>query len=329
MTNTKNKKICVVGAGNWGMNHIKTLQKLNVLSGIVEKNVDLAEYLKTHYPDCLIFNDLDHAVKHNFDGFIVATPPSTHFENAKLILESGYHLLVEKPITLNKKDAIDLNEIAIKNKVNLMVGHLLLFHPAFQTIKKMLDAGDLGQLQYIYSNRLNHGTIRTRENVFWSFAPHDIALFQYFFNDAPIEINSNGVDILQPGIHDTTITSFKYKNNKMGHIFVSWLHPFKEHRFVIVGSKGMIHFEDTKKDRPLIFYDKSVKFEDEIPVAGFGESKIISYEFEFPLEAELKYFIKHLDGSDIKIANGQSAVEVMDILERSNVILEKGGFDER
>ena len=169
MTNTKNKKICVVGAGNWGMNHIKTLQKLNVLSGIVEKNVDLAEYLKTHYPDCLIFNDLDHAVKHNFDGFIVATPPSTHFENAKLILESGYHLLVEKPITLNKKDAIDLNEIAIKNKVNLMVGHLLLFHPAFQTIKKMLDAGDLGQLQYIYSNRLNHGTIRTRENVFLEF----------------------------------------------------------------------------------------------------------------------------------------------------------------
>jgi UDP-2-acetamido-3-amino-2,3-dideoxy-glucuronate N-acetyltransferase len=329
MNYTKKRKVCVVGAGKWGMNHIKTLKKLNALSGIVEKNDELVDYLKTNYPDCLIFKDLDHAVKHNFDGFIIATPPSKHYKNAKLILESGYHLLVEKPITLNKIDAIELNEIAIKNKVNLMVGHLLLFHPAFQMIKKILDDGDLGQLQYIYSNRLNYGTIRNKENVFWSFAPHDIALFQYFFNDVPIGINSNGVDILQPGIHDTTITSFKYKNNKMGHIFVSWLHPFKEHRFIVIGSKGIIHFEDSRENKPLILYNKSVNFDGEIPVVGPGESKMISYEFEFPLEAELKYFIKHLDGSEIKIANGQSAVEVMDILERSNVNLVNGGFNER
>jgi UDP-2-acetamido-3-amino-2,3-dideoxy-glucuronate N-acetyltransferase len=323
MNQNKLRKVCVVGAGNWGMNHIQTLHKLNALGAIVEKNEKTVTSLKISYPDCIVFNDLKHALKNHFDGYIIATPPPSHYDDAKLILKSGYHLLVEKPITLNKKDAIDLTEIAKKNNVNLMVGHLLLFHPAFITIKKMLDAGDIGDLQYIYSNRLNHGTIRTKENVFWSFAPHDIALFQYFFNESPIEIKSNGVDILQPGIHDTTITSFKYKNNKMGHIFVSWLHPFKEHRFVIIGSKGMIHFEDSIENKPLRFYNKSVKFEGNIPVAGSGESVEIPYEFEFPLEAEIKYFINHLDGSEIKISSGESAIEVMDILEKSSFDLIK------
>jgi UDP-2-acetamido-3-amino-2,3-dideoxy-glucuronate N-acetyltransferase len=329
MNENQKRKVCVVGAGNWGMNHIRTLHKINALGAIVEKNEEIIVSLKTNYPDCLIFKDIKQALKNHFDGYIIATPPSNHYADAKLILKSGYHLLVEKPITLNKKDAIHLNEIAKTNNVNLMVGHLLLFHPAFKIIKKMLDAGDIGDLQYIYSNRLNHGIIRTKENVFWSFAPHDIALFQYFFNESPIEINSNGVDILQPGIHDTTITTFKYKNNKMGHIFVSWLHPFKEHRFVIIGSKGMIHFEDSKENKPLLFYNKSVKFEGKIPIAGSGKSKKIAYKFEYPLEAELKYFINHLDGSEIKIASGESAIEVMNILEQSSLDLVNGVDIER
>ena len=113
-----------------------------------------------------------------------------------------------------------------------------------------MDHGDLGKLQYIYSNRLNLGTIRSDENVFWSFAPHDISLFQYFFHSSQIEVVSRGIDILQPCIHDSTITSLKYPNNTMGHIFVSWLHPFKEHRFVIIGSEGMIHFERSLSNKP-------------------------------------------------------------------------------
>ena len=156
-----------------------------------------------------------------------------------------------------------------------MVGHLLLFHPAFTKIKQFLDDGYLGKLQYIYSNRLNLGTIRSDENVFWSFAPHDISLFQYFFQNNPIEVVSRGIDILQHGIHDSTITSLKYPNNTMGHIFVSWLHPFKEHRFVIVGSKGMIHFEDSLSNKPLLFYDKSVMFKGDIPIAEIGPTKQI------------------------------------------------------
>jgi UDP-2-acetamido-3-amino-2,3-dideoxy-glucuronate N-acetyltransferase len=178
----------------------------------------------------------------------------------------------------------------------------------------MLDNGDLGKLQYMYSNRLNLGTIRTEENVFWSFAPHDIALFQYFTGSTPLQITSNGSDILQPGIHDTTVTTIKYPNNIMGHIFVSWLHPFKEHRFVIIGSQGMIHFEDSREGKPLIFYDKCIDFKGGIPIPKSGSAVNIEYNSAMPLEAELQHFIKHLGSKSMDIANGESAIEVMEIL---------------
>ena len=318
MKNNKKYKVCVVGAGNWGMNHVKTLNEMKNLGGIVEKNIIVSDMLKVKYPDCKIYNELEHALKDNYDGFIIATPPAFHFKDAKLIIKSGFHLLVEKPITLNKKEAIVLNDLAEKNNVNLMVGHLLLFHPAFRKMKNMLNSGKLGKLQYIYSNRLNHGTIRSEENVFWSFAPHDIALFQYFFNDIPIDITSRGLDILQKNIHDTTVTSFKYKNNRMGHIFVSWLHPFKEHRFVLIGSKGMIHFEDSIDTKPLLFYDKKVEFNGSVPIADSGGLENINYKFEFPLKLKLEYFVNHLNGERIELASGESAIEVMDILEKSS-----------
>ncbi len=315
-------KICVVGAGKWGMNHINTLDKLNVLGGVVEINDKAKTYIKKKYPAIKINSSVDEAFKHNYDGFIVATNPNSHYSIAKKIIEKGFHVLVEKPLTLNKTDAIKLCKIAKNNNVNLMVGHLLLFHPAFRKIKQILDSGRIGVLQYIYSNRLNLGTVRTDENVFWSFAPHDISLFQYFFNDQPAEVISRGLDVLQNDIHDTTITSIKYPNKGMGHIFVSWLHPFKEHRFVIIGSKGMIHFEDSHLDKPLLLYDKSFKIDnDRFPTPKVGITEEIKYDKELPLDLELKYFIDHLDGKKLDIASGESAIEVIDILEQATLSL--------
>ena len=313
----KNYKVCVVGAGNWGRNHIRTLDSLKSLGGVVEKDKLVIEKLKIDYPECKFYDNLDNALDQGFDGFTIATPPAFHFHDAKKIIGSGFHVLVEKPLTLNKQDAVELCDLAEQKNVNLMVGHLLLFHPAFTKIKQFLDDGYLGKLQYIYSNRLNLGTIRSDENVFWSFAPHDISLFQYFFQNNPTEVFSRGIDILQPGIHDSTITSLKYPNNTMGHIFVSWLHPFKEHRFVIVGSEGMIHFEDSLSNKPLLFYDKSVTFERDIPITDIGPTKQIDYNLEPPLTLEMKYFVNHLNGDKIEIANGESAVEVISILEQA------------
>ena len=319
----KNYKICVIGAGNWGMNHIRTLNELNALGGIVDKNPGSIKSFVLNDSKCVYHNNLDEALDSGYDGFIVATPPNTHFKIAKRIIQSQKPILVEKPLTLNLKDAIILNKLAKQNQVNLMVGHLLLFHPAFRKIASIIKSGKLGDIQYIYSNRINLGTIRSDENVFWSFAAHDIALFNYFFEETPIEVQSSGVDIIQKGIHDTTITSFKYKKNKMGHIFVSWLHPFKEHRFVIIGSEGMIHFDDTLKNKPLKFYDKKVKFKDSIPTPHSGKMELIEYEDELPLTNELKYFLSKLNAEKIEIANGDSAVEVIKILEEATISLNK------
>ena len=314
MLNRKSYKICVVGLGNWGINHAKTLFRLGHLGGIVDNDSTRID----HYPifkELPFFKSIDDALDHGFDGFVVATPPATHFNIAKKIIENRNHLLVEKPLTLNAKDALELNELAKSFKVNLMVGHVLLFHPAFMKISETIESGRLGDIQYIYSNRTNLGVVRTHENVFWSLAPHDISLFQYFIKDEPKYINSSGKDVFNNSVHDTTITTIEYKNGVMGHIFVSWLHPFKEHRFVVIGSKGMIRFEDSVEGKPLIFYDKSIDWNESIPVPRSGASEYIDYQHSLPLDNELKYFIQHLDGSPIDKSDGKNGAEVIKILE--------------
>jgi len=318
------KKVCVVGAGRWGKNHIRILHDLGSLGCIVDSNQKVLDSLKALYPETNCFNVLGDAIKYKFDGFIVATPAETHFDITRKIIKSGHHVLVEKPITMNSADALILHELSIKNKVNLMVGHVLLFHPAFQKIKQLIDDGILGDLQYIYSNRLNLGTIRSEENVFWSLAPHDIALFQWLTDSYPIKIKSSGMDILQNGIHDSTVTTLEYPQRLMGHIYVSWLHPFKEHRFVVVGSKGMIRFEDSLEGKPLVFYDKSVKWSDGKPITKSGSNWYVKYESGMPLTKELQYFVDHLNGKSIKISNGESALEVMKILETASENLTGG-----
>ncbi len=310
----KTHKLCVIGAGPWGSNHISALKKLGSLGGVVDSDKSVLAGVKEKYPNCLTFSNLDLSFKYNFDAYIVATPPKSHFSIAKSIIEKKKHLLVEKPLTLSFIQAEELNMLAKKNNVNLMVGHLLLFHPAFVKIKSMLDAGKIGSIQYIYSNRLNLGSFRKDENVLWSFAPHDISLFNYFFEGLPLEIFSSGVDILQKGVHDTSITSFKYSGNRMGHIFVSWLHPFKEHRFVLIGSKGMVHFEDANETKRLTFYKKSVDINGDLPVSRSEGSFMVDFSNELPLESQLKYFISNMNGK-IEKANGDSAVEVMQVLE--------------
>jgi len=311
------KKVCVVGAGRWGKNHIRTLYNSGNLGGIVESDKVVLDSFKTLYPEVDCLTNIDEAITRGFDGFTVASPAETHFNIARKIIKSGHHVLVEKPITMNSADAIKLHELSIKNKVNLMAGHLLLFHPAFQKIKQLIDDGTLGDLQYIYSNRLNLGIIRSEENVFWSFAPHDIALFQWLTDSYPETVKSSGMDILQNGIHDTTITTLEYPDRLMGHIYVSWLHPFKEHRFVVVGSKGMVRFEDSLEGKPLVYYDKSVIWDSGKPVPRSGATWYVEYEAGMPLTRELNYFVEHLDGDPIKTADSDSAIEVMKILEKA------------
>ena len=317
-----NKKICVIGAGYWGKNHITTLERLNALNGIVEIDKTILESVLTMYPNVKGYSNLDDAIVDDYDGFIIASPAKTHFEIAKTLIKNKKNILIEKPMVLSIEDAKTLVDFAEKQKVCAMVGHVLLFHPAIVKIKEMINNGDIGDLQYLYSNRLNLGKVRVEENVFWSLAPHDIAIFQYLTDSIPQKINANGSTFLQKGIPDSTITQIEYKNGVEGHIFVSWLHPFKEHRLVVIGSEAMISFEDSFDDKPLKFYSKKVNIRGGIPEKIDGPIKMIPFEKRMPLDIELEYFLKNLNNSKPKISNINQGLEVVKILvEASDQIL--------
>jgi len=316
--------ICVVGAGYWGKNHIRTLYELNALGGIVEKDKNILKNYSSLYPYVKCYRSLDEALeKKHFIGFVVSTPANTHFDLAKTIIQSKRHVLIEKPMVLKMDHAEILVRLAKENNVNLMVGHLLLFHPAIIKIKEIISQGKIGELQYIYSNRLNLGQVRNEENVFWSLAPHDISIFQYITESSPKKIISRGSSLLQKGIHDSTITQFKYNNGVEGHIFVSWLHPFKEHRLVVIGTNGMISYDDSSKKKPLKLYAKKFDMSFGYPEKIDGKIKSIDFESTKPLENELKYFLNHLNGNKLQKADGKSGLDVVKILlEASNQLKE-------
>tara|TARA_Y100001935_G_scaffold245894_1_gene239985 strand:- start:233 stop:1213 length:981 start_codon:yes stop_codon:yes gene_type:complete len=314
----KKIKICVIGTGKWGENHIKTLIKLNVDIGCFDINKDRLIKLKKNNPELRLFKSLESAFEENFDGFIIATPPSSHYDLAKLIIKNHKPVLVEKPLAMSVLEAEKIKLLVKKYKGKLIVGHLLLFHPAIQKIKSMIDDGEIGNIQYMYSNRLNLGRVRKEENVFWSLAPHDISLFQYFSNSFPYEVTSMGGDFLQKNIHDTTITYLKYLNKFQGHIYVSWLHPFKEHRLVIIGSKGTLHFEDSARSKPLLFYEKDDLSKDSKIFLKNKNSRKIEYESTMPLKNELKYFIEVINGKKISKVNIDEGLDVIRVLEMAS-----------
>lgn len=309
-------KICVVGAGMWGTNHIRTLLLLDVNVGCVDTDLKQLQKVKSQFNQINCFSSVEESLEQNFDGYIISTPPFTHAKLAKLIISYNKPLLVEKPLCISVLEAKEIKSDLEKYDGMLIVGHLLLFHPAIQKIKSMIDEGKIGEIQYIYSNRLNYGKVRTNENVFWSFAPHDISLFQFFSNSFPSKVLSVGGDFLQKGIHDTTITYLKYPNGIEGHIYVSWLHPFKEHRLVVIGSKGSLHFEDSAENKPLLFYEKdgskdTLSFKSKV-------SQKIEYESVLPLQNELNYFIEAIKGNSADLTNIDEGINVIKILEMAS-----------
>ncbi len=314
------KQICVIGGGRWGQNHIRTLFEMGNLGGIVESDSKRLQELLEQYP-VKGFSDVEVALKDNFNGFTIAAPAPLHYDIAKLLLEHGKNVLVEKPMTLSSETSLELVKLAKVKGAQLMVGHVLLFHPAIRKIKELIDSGKIGELYYLYSNRLNLGTVRTEENVFWSFAPHDISVINFFVGHTPEGIGSKGAKFLQKDVYDYTMTQLTYPNNIHAHIFVSWLHPFKEHRVVVIGSKGMITFEDSSPEKEIKFYNKHIEFEQGIPIKVENPTEIIPYEKKQPLTEELKYFVENLD-KKLEIADGKSGYEVVKVLEKAQQLLD-------
>jgi len=313
------KQIGLIGAGAWGKNHLRNLHQLGVLNCVLETSAEIIKLRKSEYPDLEFVKTLENFLKKDeIKGVVIAAPAELHYELTKKALLAGKDVLVEKPLALNVKEGEELVNLAAENNRILMVGHILQYHSAVIKLKEMIDNGDLGRIRYIYSNRLNIGKLRTEENVLWSFAPHDISLIIMLMNgEGPSNVEAHGGSYLNNDIYDTTLTTLEFKNGVKGHVFVSWLHPFKEQKLVVVGSEKMVVFDDMSKEK-LFIYPHKIKWEKgKIPVAKKEEFITLDLELKQPLEEELKHFIHCIDIRSNPKTDGHEGLTVLKVLEEA------------
>jgi UDP-2-acetamido-3-amino-2,3-dideoxy-glucuronate N-acetyltransferase len=316
----------IIGSGRWGINHVRTANQLlgKNLKYVCDFDADTSERIREISNEIPFTTDPEDILTNpDINSVIVSTPAESHFELARKALLNGKNVLVEKPITLVSSDAKELVDIAENENKKLMVGHVLLYHPAVKKIKELINKNVIGKLQYIYSNRLNLGSIRSEENILWSFAPHDISVIQYLLGSNPVFIDAKGADFVQDDIEDTTLTYLVYPGNIHAHIFVSWLHPFKEQRLVIIGTEGMFVFEDSLKTDKLKFYPKGFKNVNGKPQKFEADFEVIEFENLPPLTEEHKHFYYSIINNRKPLTDGVHAVEVLEILEKAQSCLKE------
>lgn len=321
------KNIALIGAGNWGKNHLRNLYNMGVLHSVLELSDEIINERKDEYSDLdFTKSDTDILSNPNIQGVVIAAPANLHYKLAKKFLLAGKDVLVEKPMSLHSGEGRELVEIASKEGKILMVGHILQYHSSVIKLKEIIDSGELGNIRYIYSNRLNIGKLRAEENVLWSFAPHDISLILMFLNgEEPAEISAFGGAYINRNIFDTTITTLDFLSGVKGHIFVSWLHPFKEQKLVVVGSKKMAVFDDLTEEK-LFIYPHKIEIENgNIPVAHKADFEIIEHEKKQPLEEELKHFMMCMRTGEDPRTDGNEGLKVLKILESAGRKLDREG----
>jgi UDP-2-acetamido-3-amino-2,3-dideoxy-glucuronate N-acetyltransferase len=310
------KFLAHIGLGDWGKNILRNLYELNVLKIACDINENIINERKKQFPDIIYTTDVEKIISDpEVKAVIISTPVFIHYELAKKILLSGKDVFVEKPLALNVKEAEELVKLAERNKRILMVGHILHYHPAIVKLRELISAGKLGKIQYIYSNRLNIGKIRTEENILWSFAPHDISIILDLVGDELVEVSAFAGNYLMPKIYDIAIITLKFKNEIRAHIFVSWLHPFKEQRLVIIGSKAMVVFDDVSQEK-LFFYPHNIEWKDgKIPIAQKADFEVIPIENQEPLKLELLHFIDCVKNRKRPKTDGYEGIKVLKVLE--------------
>ncbi len=308
-------KLGLIGAGYWGKNLVRVFYELGVLEIVCDLDEKVLEERKKEYPGLKITNDFEQILSDkNIKGVVISSPAATHYKITKQALLAGKDVFVEKPLALNVKEGEELVKIAKKKKLILMVGHLLLFHPAIVALKKEIEKGNLGEINYIYSNRLNLGKLRKEENVLWSFAPHDISVIIDIMG-MPEKISARGSEYLQKGIADINLSLLEYKKGKAAHIFVSWLNPFKEQKLVIIGSKKMAVFDDQSEDK-LTVYPYKIKFDkNRNPEAIKNKGIKIKISNKEPLKEEAKHFLDCIKKRKTPISDGNSALKVLKVLD--------------
>ena len=300
---------------------------MGALSSVVDATESGQATARSIAPDIQITDSLDDVLRNDqIQGVTLATPAETHTDLAIQSMLAGKNVFVEKPMAMNLEDAEKMKKVAEETSQILMVGHLLEYHPAVLKLREMIASGELGKINYIYSNRLNFGKVRTEENALWSFAPHDVAVILRLIGQTPVEVSSCGGSYLTNGISDTTMSNLRFSEESRAHIFVSWLHPFKEQRLVVVGDKKMAIFNDVAPfGEKLQLYPQNVEFDGPIPILKKEDAEFVEHANTEPLREECNHFLDCIQSRKQPLTNAQSGIDVLKVLHACQQSIEQNG----
>jgi predicted dehydrogenase len=327
-------RVAVIGAGAWGINHVRAFARSKgaALTMVCDPGESARARAQAMAPQARLGKDLRDALEaSDVDAVVLATPAKQHAEQASLALQAGKHVLVEKPLAFNAADAQAVVALADAQKRTLMVGHLMLYHPAMARLKTMVAQGELGRILYIYSVRVNLGRVRQDENALWSLAPHDISMISNLLDDQPESVSARGGTYLQEKIEDVVFVNLKFRSGVSAQIQVSWLDPRKERRLTIVGSQKMVEFDDVNPVEKLRIYDKGfdrppafTEYAQFLSIRN-GDIHIPQIPMVEPLEVECRHFIECVAEGKRPLTDGASALCVVRVLEAAQKSLENGG----
>lgn len=317
------RNIAVIGCGHWGKNLVRNFSGLDSLAAICEPNKELAELFAQKYNVLnLSFDEIIN--DSNIKGVVLAVPASLHASMAIKAIKAKKHVYVEKPLAMNETEALDMISAAKDSDVQLMIGHLLQYHPVFIEVRKIVKSKKLGTLKYIYSNRLSFGKVRSEEDVIWSFAPHDISMILSITGSIPNNVKTISSKILQPNISDIATIHMNFEANLKAHISVSWLHPYKEQKLVVIGEDGMLVFDDTKLwSEKLAFYKHDIKLSKNLPIINKADAKYINVKESEPLKNECMHFMNVVNKRQIPLTDGIEGLNVLKVISAASLSEEK------
>ena len=327
MTTPKNPAVAVIGCGYWGKNLVRNFHSLKALKLVCDKDEASLLQMKQQYNSietCLAISDV--LSREDINAVVLATSAETHFNLAREAILANKDVFVEKPLALKEDEGEELIRLAKQKNKLLMVGHLLQYHPVFIKLKELVSTGELGRVNYIYSHRLNLGKIRREENILWSFAPHDISMILALAGEMPENVHCTGGNYLHQKIADVTTTHLEFSSGLKAHIFVSWLHPFKDQKLVVVGDLKMAVFDDTQPwEDKLLVYPHKINWQNNMPVPAKADpDKIVIPQAE-PLQKECKHFLDCIAGGRQPITDGREGLSVLKVLNASQISLNDHG----
>jgi len=302
-----------------------------------DKDKNRLNHIKQLYPHIMITQDAEDLFKDkSLDALCIATPISTHYGLSKKALESGKHIMVEKPFTSDSKQARELLSLAKKNKKVIIVGHTFEYSPAVNKIKEIVNSGQLGDILYISGARLNLGLFQKDINVVWDLAPHDLSILNYLLEIKPIDVQCTGVSHIREGIEDVALLMLRYPKNIFAYLHMSWLDPCKVRRFVIVGSEKMLVYDDINPEEPLKIYDKGISKQPHYDTFGefkllyrFGDTYSPRVESKEPLKEECQHFLDCIKNSKTPRSDGESGLRVVELIEAAQKSLKNNGQREK